>query len=421
MQDILNLTQPGKTADSASKVAGQQLSASGPDWPQLIEQATDWRRQLHRQPELGWQEERTALLIRQRLDAMGIQWRACAGTGTVATLGHGNGMETSAGDHPHIALRGDIDALPIVEDSGVSWSSEHSGCMHACGHDGHTATLLATAAWLKRFEEQLPAPVTLLFQPAEEGGHGAKAMIDDGALEGVDQIFGWHNWPAIPFGKMACPNGIVMCGNGTFKITLAGKGGHASQPELCADPVLAASAVVIALQQVVSRRLPPQLAAVVSVTSIDAISAPTVIAQQAVISGSIRVPDRATRQLVNDAIESICHQTAAGYGTTATVECFPRYEATINHPEQARSMRNGWSQLFGEDSLEHGVMLPVMASEDFSYYLNEIPGAFALIGSDDGAAPAWPCHSPHYDFNDRLIERVTRLYSLLVQCPLPQV
>jgi hippurate hydrolase len=390
------------------------------NWSEVITQATVLRRQLHQQPELSWEEEHTALVVRQRLDHLGIRWRPCARTGTVAWLGGAHASIRSSDTlSPHIALRGDMDALPIQEQTGVAWQSRQDGCMHACGHDGHSATLLATAHWLKLNETALPAPVTLVFQPAEEGGHGAKAMIDDGALEGVDAIFGWHNWPAIPFGHLACPNGIVMCGNGTFQIRVSGRGGHASQPELCRDPVLAASALVMALQQIVSRRLAPQQAAVVSVTSIEAVSAPTVIAQNAVISGSIRVPDSATRLQVNSLIDDICQHTAAGYGVAAEVDHQPRYEATINHPEQARQMRQGWEQLFGAQALEHGVRLPIMASEDFSYYLNEIPGAFALVGSDDGSAPAWPCHSPHYDFNDRLIEQVTRLYARLVHAPQP--
>ena len=167
--------------------------------------------------------------------------------------------------------------------------------MHACGHDGHTAVLLATARWLKLHENALSRQVILLFQPAEEGGHGAREMIREGALEGVSEIYGWHNWPALPYGTMACPDELVMCGNGTFDIRLSGKGGHASQPEVCNDVVLAGSAIVVALQQVVSRRLPPQANAVVSVTQFNAGNAPTVMADSATIAGSIRVPDEQPR------------------------------------------------------------------------------------------------------------------------------
>ncbi|WP_349432539.1 N(2)-acetyl-L-2,4-diaminobutanoate deacetylase DoeB2 [Methylomarinum sp. Ch1-1] len=336
-------------------------------WRETMKLAQAMRHQLHAEPELTWQETATAGRIREALTTLDIPWRPCADTGTVARLNQ------SGARAPHIALRGDIDALPINEQTDKDWASRHPGCMHACGHDGHTATLLAAARWLKHCEQQLPGPVTLLFQPAEEGGHGARRMIEEGALEGVDEIYGWHNWPALPFGKLVCPDDLVMCGNGTFIITLTGIGGHASQPELCRDPVLAASAVVIALQQIVSRRLAPQQTAVVSVTSIEAPSQPTVIPQQAVLEGSIRVPDRATRDRVNQLINEISRQTAQSYGVDCDVKILPRYDATINHPEQAARVRNLWQQEFGTDALDRLIALPIMASEDFHYYLQQIP------------------------------------------------
>ncbi len=383
-------------------------------WQQTMAVAQTWRHELHANPELGWQEQETAERIRKNLSELNISWRPCADTGTVAILN-----PQAKGDAQHIALRGDIDALPIDERTDVDWKSTKSGCMHACGHDGHTATLLATARWLKHVESDLPGPVSLLFQPAEEGGHGAKRMIEDGALEGVDCIYGWHNWPAIPFGQILCPNGIVMCGNGTFDISLTGIGGHASQPEICRDPVLAASAITLALQQVVSRRLPPQEASVLSVTSIEAPSASTVIPEKAVLGGSIRISSEKSRERINQLIEDISQHTAQSYGVDCEVAIHPRYQPTINHPEQAEQMRQHWRSLYGHESLSTQHPVPVMASEDFSYYLKEIPGAYALIGADDGNNHHHPCHSPYYDFNDRLVERVTRLYAQLVGAPLP--
>jgi hippurate hydrolase len=385
-------------------------------WQQTLTFAQQLRRELHRHPELGWQEQRTAQRIRDELDRLNIAWRPCADTGTVAWLN----PQANRNGAPSIALRGDIDALPIHEQSGVDWQSTVPGCMHACGHDGHTAALMATAAWLKHQEAKLPGPVTLLFQPAEEGGHGAREMIADGALDGVDCIYGWHNWPAIQYGQLVCPDGIVMCGNGTFEITVKGTGGHASQPELCRDPVLAASAITLALQQVVSRRLAPQQTCVVSVTSIEAPAAPTVIPERAVMGGSIRVSDTATRDTVNKLITEIAQNTAASYGVECEVTIKPRYHATINHADAARTVRDSWQSLYGDDALATDTPIPIMASEDFSYYLQEIPGAFALIGADDGANNDNPCHSSHYDFNDRLLEPVVRLYAQLVGAPLPQ-
>ena len=382
------------------------------EWREIQASASDFRRSLHRQPELTWQEHGTARSIRERLTALGINWRECAATGTVAFIGDDPSRET-------VALRGDIDALPVQEDSGVEWASVTEGCMHACGHDGHTATLLATAGWLARAGE-LPVNVRLLFQPAEEGGHGAREMIKGGALDGVDRIFGWHNWPAIGFGRMLCPDGIVMAGNGTFEITLTSDGGHASQPEATGDTVLAASAVTLALQQIVSRRLSPHQQVVVSVTSIDARSQPTIIPGRVTLGGSIRVPSKAARDEVNTLIGDISRATAAAWGVSVDVMIHPRYEATINHPPAAAQMRDAWQRLYGGDMLDAGMPAPVMASEDFSYYLAEVPGAFALIGADDGErCHRVPCHSPAYDFNDRLIPRVTALYALLVGAEAP--
>lgn len=384
-------------------------------WQNTISQAISFRRELHCEPELSWHETRTAQKIRKALGDLNIDWSPCAGTGTLARL---NTAAKSA-CAPHIALRGDIDALPIQEQTGKSWASRQMGCMHACGHDGHTAVLLAAARYLKSVEYQLPGPVTLIFQPAEEGGHGALRMIEAGALQGIDEIYGWHNWPAIPQGKLVCPDGIVMCGNGTFEITVTGQGGHASQPELCRDPVLAGSAMVQALQQVVARRLAPQQAAVLSVTSFNAPSGLTVIPQQAVLGGSIRVPDVATRDAINALIVEVVEHTAHAYGVKAQVNIQPRYNATTNHAKQASRVRAAWLDLAGVDALDTPIRVPIMASEDFSYYLEEIPGAFALVGAGIAGEQAYPCHSPFYDFNDALIEPVTRLYARLVGAPQP--
>ena len=383
-------------------------------WSSLVDASVDLRRQLHQQPELTWSEHQTAALVRQRLDALGIAWRACADTGTLATL-----APDARGRH--IGLRADIDALPIDENSGVEWTSRHTGCMHACGHDGHTATLYAAAQWLRSHESGLPGPVTLLFQPAEEGGHGAQAMIEQGALDGIDAIFGWHNWPAIPFGHAVCPDAAVMAGNGTFRLEVRGQGGHASQPELCRDPVLAASAIVQAMQQVVSRRLPAQGATVVSITSIDARSGVTVIPDVAILEGSFRITDAHDREPLSAIITEVAESAARAYGTQCEVSIHPRYEPTVNHATEAASMRAALVDEFGSAALDAPVRVPIMASEDFSYYLQEIPGAFALIGAGDGQERhEVPCHSALYDFNDALIPHVARVYARLAGAPLPR-
>jgi len=386
-------------------------------WQAILETAIASRHWLHQHPELTWEESQTAEYIRTQLSALDIAWRVCAQYGTVATLGAGLGGQ-------HIGFRADMDALPITEASGVEYCSLESGKMHACGHDGHTATLLATAAWFKQNESLLTHPISLLFQPAEEGGHGAKKMIEDGALEGVDCLYGWHNWPALSFGKALCPDGPVMSGNGTFHITLKGRGGHASQPELTRDPVLAAAAVTLNLQQIVSRRLPPQANAVVSVTSIDAISNVTVIPDQVKLAGSIRLSQPQWRTPINELIKDISRTTADSYGVAADIDIRARYEATINHVVPAGDYRAALQAELGESSSESEVLMPLMASEDFSYYLNEIPGAFALVGmaevADNGQHFSAPCHSPEYVFNDRVIEQVVRVFSRLAGVPVPE-
>jgi len=383
-------------------------------WGDIVEAAIASRHWFHQHPELTWQEENTAARIREQLSQLDISWRACAQHGTVASL-----APSATGQH--LAFRSDMDALPIHEAADVDYCSHEPGKMHACGHDGHMAALLGAAAWFKQNEQALKGPVSLIFQPAEEGGHGAKKMIEDGALEGVDCIFGWHNWPALPAGVALCPDGPVMSGNGTFHMMIKGKGGHASQPEVTRDPVLAAAAITLNLQQIISRRLPPQAAAVVSVASIIADSNVTVIPDSVRLEGSIRVSDPRWRQQINDLIVEISHNTASTYGVSVDVEIRPRYEATINHAEPAARYREALRAELGEHCQDSDLLLPIMASEDFSYYLYDIPGAFALIGMSEQAQGDHhyqaPCHSPEYHFNDRIIESVIRVFARLAGVP----
>lgn len=385
-------------------------------WQQSVTLAIAFRHWCHRHPELTWEEKHTADKIRELLTDWHIPWRPCAKYGTVATL-----APMATGEH--IGLRADMDALPIAENTSLEYRSDVSGKMHACGHDGHMAALIGTARWLKQQEAYLPGPVSLLFQPAEEGGHGARKMIEDGALDNIERIFGWHNWPALRLDTAVCPDGAVMSGNGTFHLLIKGKGGHASQPEAARDPVLAAAAITQNLQQIISRRLPPQAAAVVSVTSIVADSSVTVIPETVRLEGSIRLSDPRWRKVINDLITDISRHTASAYGVAVEVDIRSRYEATINHPESARIYRQALQEELGEHCLDTDLLLPIMASEDFSYYLNEIPGAFALIGMStahpDGASFNAPCHSPEYQFNDRIIDSVMRVFCRLAQRPAP--
>ncbi|MHA3948097.1 N(2)-acetyl-L-2,4-diaminobutanoate deacetylase DoeB2 [Cellulomonas bogoriensis] len=390
------------------------------DWDEIVADGVVVRRALHQHPELAWSEDLTAAAVREHLDRLGLGWRPCAGTGTVAVV-------APAARGRHVALRADLDAMPVPEATGAPWVSQVPGVMHACGHDGHTAVLLVVARWLAEHQEDLPGPVTLLFQPAEEGGHGARHMIADGALGGdlvaggrpVEVVYGWHNWPAIPFGQAVCPDGPVMSANATFRVEVTGAGGHASQPEATRDPVLAAAAITVALQQVVARRLPPHVAAVVAVTTIDArAGSATVTPETAFLEGSIRVPDTSRRDEVLALIDEVADATARAHGVRARTVPAPRYGATVNHPAAAERMRGALAGVLGEE-WSGTLPVPVLASEDFSYYLDAVPGAFALIGSDDGQGHHEPCHSPRYDFNDALIDPVARVLVRLAGAPSP--
>ncbi|ADG80683.1 Amidohydrolase OS=Tsukamurella paurometabola (strain ATCC 8368 / DSM / CCUG 35730 / CIP 100753/ JCM 10117 / KCTC 9821 / NBRC 16120 / NCIMB 702349 / NCTC 13040) OX=521096 GN=Tpau_4114 PE=4 SV=1 [Tsukamurella paurometabola] len=376
-------------------------------WVETMARARTIRHQLHHRPEVAWAEHATAATVRAELDAIGIDWRACADTGTVARI-------APAARGRRVALRADLDAMPITETTGLSYASATPGVMHACGHDGHTAVLLAAARWLHLHETELPGPVILLFQPAEEGGHGARGMIDDGALDDVDVVFGWHNWPGLPAGRALCPDGPVMSANGTFQVTLHGRGGHASQPEATSDPVLAAAAVTVALQQIVARRTAPHDAVVVAVTSLTAESAATVTPGEATLAGSVRAADDATRSRVFAQITAVAEGTAVAHGVRAEVITTARYGATVNHPGAAAEYRDRLTAVLGEE-WSAGAAVPVLASEDFSYYLREVPGAFALLGSGTEA----PLHSGDYDFDDELLDPATRLLVGLAGAPTP--
>ena len=381
-------------------------------WKQIIAESRVIRRELHAIPETCWQEIKTFNYLTEKLDQLHISWRRCSKTGIIAEL-----AQDAPGEH--LALRADMDGLFMLEANTFSHRSTEEGCMHGCGHDGHMAVGLSTAHWLKIHEKTLPGPVTMIFQPAEEGGYGARAMIEDGALDGIDKIFGWHNWPAIPFGKAICKPGVVMAANASFTIVIKGCGGHASQPEVCRDPVLGAAAITLGLQQIVSRRTSPQQATVLSVTSIDAKSGMTVIPDRAVLQGSVRSASTDGLVRIGALIEQTACSIAKGYDVEAEVNFSLRYPSVINTPNETHLFDSSLATVFGEDYQCHDTAVPLMASEDFSYYLEKVPGAFVLVGAGDGDRFSIPCHNSNYDFNDQLIEPMVSALSLLVGAPLP--
>lgn len=370
---------------------------------ETVAQATKLRQGLHRIPEASLEEYQTTATLRQVLTEANIPWKACTEVGTLVHFAkHLPGK--------HLAFRADIDGLPIQEISGLAYRSQREGFMHACGHDGHSAVLLALAFCLKALEKELKHPITLIFQPGEEGLHGAKKLIDAGALEGIDEIYGWHNWPELPLGTAVCPEGPVMAGNGTFRIHFFGRGGHSSQPERNQDALLAASATHLALQQIISRRTAPQEAAVVAVTSIDGKSSETVQRESVKLSGSIRIANENLRASVNESIKSIAEHTAKSYGVLAEVEILPRYQPTVNHSACASLWRESLASVLTVKEGSSPIALPVMASEDFSYYLQATSGAFALIGSAEEDRENHALHHERYNFNDKLIPLVLKAF-----------
>ena len=368
------------------------------------------RRALHREPELMHHEHDTAAAVRAELDRLGIAWRACAGTGTVARLGSGSGR--------HLAFRADLDALALTELTGVPWASRRPGLMHACGHDGHTASLLAAAAWLKLRERDLPGPVTLLFQPAEEGGHGAQAMCADGALDGVDAVYGYHNWPAIPFGRAACPPGPVMGANAEWTVTITGRGGHASAPHLAIDPIVAGAHFVTLAQQIVARQIAPQDAAVVTITCFHSGTADNIIPEIAELIGTVRAATTATRDDLARRVEACLHAACAASGARGKFVYRPCYPATVNDPAASCLASAALERVLGPGAVDDRGM-PLMAAEDFGYFLTQRPGAFILLGAGRPGEPVEGCHSPRFDFNDDLIPVVVRLWADLAGVAVP--
>lgn len=376
------------------------------DLDSLVTHARRLRHDLHRHPELQYQEERTAQVVRAELDRLGIAWQACAGTGTVARLAAGRPGR-------HVALRADLDALPLTELTGLPYASARPGLMHACGHDGHTASLLAAAAWLKAHESKLPGAVTLLFQPAEEGGHGAKRMVEGGALSGVDEVYGYHNWPPIPFGKAGCVPGTIFAANGEWTATITGRGGHASSPHHCIDPIVAGAHFVTLAQQIVSRQVAPQDAAVVSVTCFHGGTADNIIPDSVELVGTVRAATTGLRDELARRTEAVLAAACAPSGAKWRFDYRPCYPATVNHPTAALRAQDALRAVLGADGLANDG-LPVMAAEDFGYYLTQVPGAFILLGAGRPGQVMEPCHSPRFDYNDDLIPVVVRLWSRLV-------
>lgn len=362
------------------------------------------RQALHRRPELAYEEHATSRLVAEKLRAWGYEVETgLAGTGVVATLRHGPGERV-------IGIRADMDALPIEEGTGLAHASEVKGKMHACGHDGHTTILMAAAEELAQSRD-FSGTVRLIFQPAEEDGAGAQRMIDEGLFERfpVDAIYGLHNWPGVPAGEFRFIDGPAMASVELFIIKVIGRGGHGAKPHLAVDPVLAAASIVMALQSVVARSIDPIEPAVVTVGAIHGGTVPNVIPDSVELQITVRSFTPEIRDQVRGRILAIAKAQAESYGATAEIFAPPGYPALINHPTQNAIARQTAKRLFGQERV--GTLPPIMASEDFAYFLEKRPGAYLFVGN----GPSADLHSPLYDFNDAIIGDAARFWVGLVR------
>jgi len=374
-----------------------------------------WRRDIHRHPEIAFQEHRTSDIVAEKLAAWGIEvHRGLAGTGVVGLLdgAHGNGRM--------IGLRADMDALPIQETNDFAHRSVHDGKMHACGHDGHTAMLLGAARYLAE-SRSFSGRVTLIFQPAEEGEGGARVMIEEGLFDQfpVEAVYGMHNMPGKAAGRIEVRPGPLLASSDAFDITVTGVGAHAAMPHQGVDPVVVAAQIVLGLQTIVSRQNDPVDSAVVSVTQVHTGDALNVIPEEAVIRGSVRAFRPETRDRIEREVGRISEGIAAAHGATAAVTYDRRYPALVNAPHETTLAAAAAADVVGEANVSTGTP-PLMGSEDFAYMLQHKPGCYVLLGNGaDGMPGGCGVHNPNYDFNDEIAVIGASYWARLVERLLP--
>lgn len=369
------------------------------------------RRDIHQHPELGFQEHRTSEIVAKRLLDLGYDvHRGIGKTGVVGVL---YGRQT---DGPSIGLRADMDALPIREAPGLDYESIHQGVMHACGHDGHTATLLGAARYLaetRRFKGR----VVLIFQPAEEGLGGAQAMLSDGLFErfDCDEIYALHTWPALPPGTIGVNSGPMMAAADQFDVLIEGRGGHGAHAYQTNDPVIIAAQLITAFQSIVSRNVPGPEAAVLTVAAVQAgdLAARNVIPDQARLSGTVRTFTPETQSLIESRMRRLVEGMALSFDAAISLNYQRLFPATINTPEQASAVSDVAIELFGPDRLVAD-LTPSMGSEDFSYMLSQRPGAYFRLGQG-GAQSGRVLHSSRFDFNDDVIPAGAAMFARLVE------
>jgi hippurate hydrolase len=372
-----------------------------------------WRHDLHAHPELLYDVHRTAATVAEKLKAFGCD-EVVSGIGRTGVVGviRGNRGEAS---HKVIGLRADMDALPIEEATGLPYKSTVPGKMHACGHDGHTAMLLGAARYLAE-TRNFSGTAVVIFQPAEEGGAGGKAMVQDGLMErfGIEEVYGMHNYPGLALGEFAIRPGPLMAAADRLTIEIEGKGGHAARPHISVDTVLVGAQIINQIQSIVARNVDPLQAAVISICMFHAGSTDNVIPQTAHLRGTARSLTPAVQDLLERRLHEVVEGTARLYGAKAKLTYKRDYPVTRNHEREAAFAASVATQVVGGERVDTDVA-PVMGAEDFSFMLNARPGAFIFVGNGDSAG----LHHPAYDFNDEVIPTGTSYWVKLVETAMP--
>jgi len=380
---------------------------------ELMPEITEWRREIHANPELMYDLPKTTALVEAKLREFGVD-EIVTGIGCSGIVALIKGKTDTSGRT--VGLRADMDALPMTEVTGLPHASTTPGKVHACGHDGHTAMLLGAAKYLSE-TRNFDGTVALIFQPAEEGGAGGEAMVKDGMMErfGIDEVYGMHNEPGLPVGEFGVSPGPIMAAADEFEVRIVGKGGHAARPHMCIDPTPAACNVVMALQTVASRNVDPIKEIVVSVCTLRTASeAFNVIPPEVLIRGTVRTLDDAVRDTAEARITQLIHSTAEAYGCEAHLDYHRGYPVVVNHERNAEMAAEIARAVAGSDKVHWG-RPPRMGGEDFAYMLNARPGAFINVGNGDTAG----VHHPAYDFNDEAIPYGCSFFAELVERRLP--
>jgi amidohydrolase len=378
----------------------------------MTDEITAWRRDLHENPELLYDVHRTAGIVADKLKAFGCD-EIATGIGKTGVVGVIRGRTNTSGRV--IGLRADMDALPMEEITGLPYASKTKGKMHACGHDGHTAMLLGAAKYLAE-TRNFDGTAIVIFQPAEEGGAGGKAMCDDGMMArwNIQEVYGMHNAPGVPVGQFATRIGPILAAADFFTITVEGKGAHAAEPHKGVDTLVVGANILLAFQSIVARNVDPLKSGVVTVGTFRGGNASNVIPQKAELVGTVRSLEPAVRDLLHKRVVETAEGIAKAYGATAHVDYQRNYPVTINHPKETDFAVKVAREVAGTDKVEANVT-PIMGGEDFAFMLEERPGNVIWIGNGDTAA----CHHPAYDFADSAIPYGVTYWSRLVEIGMP--